>query len=212
MTKLMESRWTQATDEELVAAWRRDLCGADAATAVATLLGRYRRRVYAWCYGYVRNREAARDLAQDVLLTAHQKLGALRDGQRFGAWLFMVARNRCLASLRRRERWAGAQVDVDELPAAAPSPEQGLLDRLAVERLLSVLDGALDAQERQAIVLRCFERMPVDRITETLHLENATGARGVLQTARRKLRAELVRRGDAPATAPESGKVASAAG
>jgi RNA polymerase sigma-70 factor (ECF subfamily) len=192
----MNSRASPVRDEELVAAWRRDRVGGDAARALAVLLDRYRRPVYRWCYGYVRNREAALDLAQDVLLTAYQKLDTLRDGQRFGSWLFMVARNRCLASLRRRERWAGAAVDVDELPAPAPSPEQGLLDSLAVERLLALLDGALDSRERQAIVLRCFERMPVDRITEILCLENATGARGLLQTARRKLRAELARSAD----------------
>ena len=210
--KTMESCWTQTTDEELVAAWRRDPSGVAAARAAAVLLGRYRRPVYRWCYGYVRNREAALDLAQDVLLAAHQKLGTLRDGQRFRSWLFTIARNRCLASLRRRERWAGSTVDVDELPTTAPSPEQGLLDRLAVERLLTVLEGALDIRERQAIVLRCFERMPVDHITETLCLENATGARGLLQTARRKLRAELVRSGDGEPGAGGAEEVLSTAG
>jgi RNA polymerase sigma-70 factor (ECF subfamily) len=163
---------------------------------MAVLLDRYRHRVYRWCYGYVHNRDAALDLAQDVLLTAHEKLASLRDDQRFGAWLFVVARNRCLASLRRRDRWTGAPVDVDELPAAAPSPEQRLLEQLALERFLRLLDGALDSRERQALVLRCCERMSVDGITEALRLQNASGARGLLQKARRKLRAELARSGD----------------
>jgi len=193
---IMDHYRAQATDEDLLARWRSDPGGPGAARAAAILLARYRRRVENWCQGYVRDRETARDLTQDVLLTAHQKLGSLRDGQRFSAWLFVIARNRCLACLRRRRRWADAPVEVDELPTAAPSPEQGLLDRLAVERLLAVVEGALDPQERQALMLRCFERMPVDRITETLRLQNATGARGLLQTARRKLRAELARERD----------------
>jgi hypothetical protein len=63
-------------------------------------------------------------------------------------------------------------------------------------------------------VLRCFERMPVDRITETLCLENASGARGLLQTARRKLRAELEREDGVRHRAgrTEADKVLSAAG
>ena len=37
--------------------------------------------------------------------------------------------------------------------------------------------------------MRCNERMPVDEITRVLDLKTATGARGLLQTARRKLKA-----------------------
>jgi hypothetical protein len=42
-------------------------------------------------------------------------------------------------------------------------------------------------------MLRWQERMPIEEITRQLGLVGATGARGVLQTARRKLRAELER-------------------
>jgi hypothetical protein len=40
--------------------------------------------------------------------------------------------------------------------------------------------------------------MPVDEITRVLNLENATGARGLLQTARRKLRAARGGAGEEP--------------
>jgi hypothetical protein len=46
----------------------------------------------------------------------------------------------------------------------------------------------LNPVEQRAFYLRCFERMPVDTITRLLAIEGATGARGVLQSARRKLR------------------------
>ena len=39
--------------------------------------------------------------------------------------------------------------------------------------------------------LDSFERMPVDEITKMLKIESASGARGVLQTARRKLKAAM---------------------
>jgi hypothetical protein len=39
--------------------------------------------------------------------------------------------------------------------------------------------------------MRCYERFAVEDITETLRLEGATGARALLQRARRKLRAAL---------------------
>ncbi len=192
----MEARWTQADDDDLVALWRRDPGGPEGTPAAAELLGRYRRRVYRWCHGYVRDHEAALDLAQDVLLTAHQKIGSLRDGHRFGSWLFTVARNRCLAAMRRDRRWESEPVEVDELPTGSPTPEQDLLDRLAERRFLELLDETLTVREREAIVLRCFEKMPIDLITSVLRVEGASGARGLLQTARRKLRAALERDAD----------------
>jgi len=147
--------------------------------------------VYRWCHGYLRDHEAALDLAQDVLLAAHRKIGGLHDGHRFGSWLFMVARSHCLTALRRRERWPDDPIDPDALPASAPDPEQALLERLDERRFLDLLERTLSSREREAIVLRCFERMPVDLITEVLQVEGASGARGLLQTARRKLRAAL---------------------
>jgi DNA-directed RNA polymerase specialized sigma24 family protein len=39
--------------------------------------------------------------------------------------------------------------------------------------------------------LRCFEKVPVDEITRMLGITEASGARGVLQRARRRLRAAL---------------------
>jgi RNA polymerase sigma-70 factor (ECF subfamily) len=180
-------------DATLVARWRRDPESADGREAAALLLGRYRRRVYRWCHGCVRDHEAALDLAQDVMLSAHQKIGTLREGHRFGSWLYTVARNRCLMELRRRGH-AGDMppaIDPDQLPAGTPSPEDELLARLAEYRIRDLLAGTLTATERQAIVMRCFERMPVGVITEALSVEGASGARGLLQTARRKLRAVL---------------------
>ena len=56
-----------------------------------------------------------------------------------------------------------------------------------------VIAFRLTEAERQAIVMRCFERVPVGDITDALRIEGASGARGLLQTARRKLRAVLER-------------------
>jgi DNA-directed RNA polymerase specialized sigma24 family protein len=52
----------------------------------------------------------------------------------------------------------------------------------------------LEPQEQQAIWLRCVERMPVDDVTRILGVDGSSGARAVLQRARRKLRAAIERR------------------
>lgn len=189
----MEAELTHVGDEDLLARWQRAPGEPDARRAAAELLGRYRQRIYRWCRRYVRDHEQALDLAQDVLLTAFQHLDGLPPGTCFGAWVYTVTRNRCLVEIRRLRVRATEPADLDAVPDAARDPEEQLLEDLAEERFLDLVHRTLDPLEQEAIALRCFERLPVDEVTAILELTSAAGARGLLQRARRKLRAALAR-------------------
>ena len=49
-------------------------------------------------------------------------------------------------------------------------------------------------QAQEAVALRYVEHLPVDEITSLLGLTDKSGARGVLQRCKRKLKRELSRR------------------
>jgi RNA polymerase sigma-70 factor (ECF subfamily) len=139
----------------------------------------------------VREHEAALDLAQDVLLRAYQRLDSFQGQARFSTWLFVVARNVCLAARRRfQPQWAD-EADLSELASREPDPEEEFFRREDEERLLELMRTHLDEVERRALWMRSVERIAVETITEELGLQNATGARALLQRARRKLRAAL---------------------
>ncbi len=164
------------------------LAGPDTRTgreAAARLLGRHQARVYLWCFRFVRDHDRALDLAQDVLLAAYQKLPEYVHRARFSSWLFIIARNRCLSEVRRPTWQAALEIDPDELTSGNPGPVQALEER----DLWRFLGRHLDRQELDALHLRCVEGIPVDSITEMLAIDTPSGARGVLQRARRKLRA-----------------------
>jgi len=186
-------------DEALLAAALRagDLAARD--QAVTRLLSRHQRRVYLWCYRLVRDHERALELAQDVLLSAWRHLESFGGRARFSSWLFALARNRCLTELRRSAPPFARACDLDELRDGHGDPERCLLERIGEEELLDLIRTELDRQEQEALWLRCFDGMPVDAITEVLDIRDASGARAVLQRARRKLRAALERRGWAEA-------------
>jgi RNA polymerase sigma-70 factor (ECF subfamily) len=173
---------------------RQALEGSDTTTgrqAASMLLGRYRQRVYIWCLRYVRDHEQALDMAQEVLLSAYRNLGSFGGRSQFGSWIFAITRNRCLSELRRPSLLVDDEADPDDRASGQVPPDQDLENRLAEEELLDLIRARLDDVEQQALWLRCFEKMPVDEITKLLNITEASGARGILQKARRKLRVAL---------------------
>jgi len=175
----------------LVAAWRRDPDGPDGRAAVQQLFARYRTRAYAWCYRMVRDHEQALDLAQDALLLAWRGLPGFDGRSRFSSWLFRIVRNRCLTALRPRRLVRDDLAEPDALEADGEDPIERLATLQEESAVLDAIRDSLDDVEQQVLWLRAVERMGVEDITRALGLTQASGARGVLQSARRKLRARL---------------------
>ncbi len=161
--------------------------------AASCLLGRHQQRVYLWCRRYVRDHDQALDLAQEVLLSAYRAMAGFEGRSRFSSWLFAIARNKCLNAVRAKRLFVDDDADPDTIDSDAPLPEATLELEQDHERLRGVLARHLDPPEREALWLSVAERLSVDEITRVMGLGNATGARGLLQKARRRLRAALER-------------------
>ena len=181
-------------DDELLARWRRDPDGKAGRQAASALLARHRGRVYAWAVRMLRDHDDALDVAQVVLLKAWKALPGFDGRSRFSSWLFALTRNECLTALRPRLLRRDESVDLQAFLVDDTDPGRMLEDEEEERAMTALLRDTLNPIEQQAIWLRCFERLPVDEITRMLGLTQASGARGVLQSAREKLRRALARR------------------
>lgn len=162
--------------------------------AASSLLSRYQYRIYAWCYRHMGDSERAMDLAQEVLLSAYRNIGTFKHKSRFSSWLFAIARNRCLSELRRPAILTEEGKETDDQVSAEPDPAQALIEKMDTEKLLELIRDHLGPREQEVLWLHCFERMPLETITRVLDIRQASGARGILQTARRRLRGALAKR------------------
>lgn len=172
-------------------AWRRDRDGPAGASAAQTLFARYRTRAYAWCHRMVRDHEQALDLAQDAMLLAWRGLPGFDGRSRFSSWLFRIVRNRCLTALRPRRLVRDDGTEPDSLESGEEDPVERLAALQEEGAVIEAIREDLDELEQQVLWLRAVERMGVADITRVMGLDRASGARGVLQSARRKLRARL---------------------
>ncbi len=134
-------------DEELVTALRN---GEIAAFDV--LYQRYHRRLYGYIRRILRDPCAAEDLFQDVFLTVLRDRTYRPAEGRFSAWLFTVARNRCLAEVRKQQtrRGLAEEVRVRFSPPPSPCPERVVGDSSRVHAAMKALPEA----QRQLILLK----------------------------------------------------------
>ena len=183
-------------DEELLRIVRSQVDAERRRAAATELVTRYRDPVYLWCYRYTGDVERALDLSQDVLMSVWEKIELFEGRAKFSSWLYAVTRNRCIDASRH----VSYLLDEEAVASAAdraPLPDAALYEEQDEQWLLQTIRRELEPDEQQAIWLRCVERMGIDDVTRIMQLENASGARTVLQRARKKLRAALERRKEA---------------
>src|ERR1700742_1665093 len=65
---------------------------------------RHRRELHVHCYRMMGNFEEAEDLVQETLLRAWRRRETLEDEQWFRAWLYKIATNACLDSIKAKGR------------------------------------------------------------------------------------------------------------
>src|SRR5215213_4914027 len=94
-------------DERLVAQLRR---GNE--TAFEVLYDRHHRGVLSYCRHMLGSRDEAEDALQQAFISAHTDIVSSDKAIRFKAWIYTIARNRCLSILRARREQASDDIEV----------------------------------------------------------------------------------------------------
>jgi len=95
------------------------------------LVERYHRPVLAYIFKMIGEKYLTEDIGQEVFFTGYRKMKSFdeKKGVSFSAWIFTIARNQCIAVLRRRN---GSHLDIEQVPNMVDGrkgPEEVLLAR-----------------------------------------------------------------------------------
>lgn len=127
-------------------------------TAFDELYRRWARRLYGYVLRQVGDGAVADDLFQDVFMTVLRDRSYDPARGRFAAWLFALARNRCLDWRRADERRAHRRADMpDELPVrtvATPDDPEETLARDQQGRSVRAAIAGLPEPQRQLLILK----------------------------------------------------------
>jgi len=169
--------------------------------AFGEIVCRWERRIFALAFGMLGREEDARDATQETFLAAFRNLRGFRGEAKVSSWLHRIAVNQCITRQRRAKvRGETALEDEAEKNAAvfampldvSPARATEKVERsTAVRRAVS----ALPADLRQVVVMKEFEELTFQEISDALELPLST-VKSRLYTALRQLQLRLQRFGE----------------
>jgi RNA polymerase sigma-70 factor, ECF subfamily len=158
-------------------------------------------RLYAIARRILRDGYAAEDAVQDALVRAWRDLRALRDPDRFDAWLHRLLVNACMDYAKRRQR---RSVEITGLEIERGDGEDRLgqlIDRDELERAFL----ELSVEQRAALVLTHFVGLSAPEVATILGIPAGT-VHSRLHYGARAMREAIVSPPGVPATSPEPGR------
>ena len=165
-------------------------CSKKDRMAEEELYNRYAARVFTLCRRYTDNPDDAKDLMQEALIQALDKIATYRysgKGSLYG-WIRRIAINRALNQIRRK-RWKTVSLDLRE--DSIPDPTEEEMATIPQEKLLEWISKLPDV--RKAVFnLYCIDGYSHKEIAEMLKISEK-GSAGMLAKARKQLKEEINR-------------------
>lgn len=179
------------TDAELVQRFR------DGDTrAYEEIVRRYQHRVYTLAYRWMGDERLAEEVAQDVFLALYRSLARFRGDSKLSTYVYRVVVNHSKNRRSYRERrkvdhhepleGLGGEDDRQrQLPSDGPGADSGA-NRSEAEAILREALDAMDADQRQIVILRDVEDLSYDEIAQLLEIP-----RGTVKSRLHRARAQL---------------------
>ena len=143
-------------------------------------------RLYAAARLILRDDQRAEDATQEALVAAWRDLSALRDPDRFDAWLRRLLVRACYREARRGQRRWAIEMEVRPSEGSEPDPALDLADRDQIERGFR----RLDPDQRTVLVLHYYLGLSLDEVADALGIPPGT-VRSRLHRATQAMRAAL---------------------
>jgi len=147
--------------------------------ALSVVMAEYQHRLYRFLYRLAQDPALADDLFQQTWIRVIERIGRY-DGRRpFAPWLFSVARNLAIDTLRKRQLSSldaveeGGVAPVELLAANERDPLEQLLEFERSATLAAALQG-LPVIHREVLALRFEEEMKLEEISEVIDVPRST--------------------------------------
>lgn len=167
--------------------------------AFKVLVEQHQEKVRNTCYRFVRNKEDAEDVAQEVFLEVYRSVKHFREEAQLFTWIYRIAVNKSLDFVRKRRRkkrfaqvlslfGVGEEEKELQLPSAEDPHED--LERRERMHILSQAVDTLPESQKVAITLSKYEGLRNNDIAEILDT-SVSAVESLIHRAKENLRKRL---------------------
>ena len=118
--------------------------------AFTALVKKYEKQIHAFVWRRVKDYHVAEEITQDTFLRAYQKLGTLRDPNRFSGWLYMIATRRFLTWFDEKT------IPMQSLDAM----NEGEIEALLYAQYMVEQTEKLATEKQREVVAYLLEKLP----------------------------------------------------
>ncbi len=181
---------TETDDKDIIA---RVLNGDQGAYAV--LVNRYQNLVFTICLRYVKTREDAEEVAQDVFVKAYRSLADFKGQSKFSTWLYTITTTSSITFLRKKKLDVHS-LDNENVFAKASLQDSGMsANQVEQKSRVNMVNQAiqlLSPDDAQVITLFYKGEQTLEEIAKTLGKE-ANAVKVQLHRARSRLKEKMER-------------------
>lgn len=168
--------------------------------AFGELVSLYEKKIYSFALGMLSDPDDAFDVSQDTFLKAYRSLNSFKGESSFYTWLYAICRNCCYDYIKQNARRMKRNVSLSEyendddgtvveIPDNSERPDLVMESKQARELIIDAISG-LPEKHREIIILRDFEDLSYEQISEALDISEGT-VKSRLSRARMRLQSIL---------------------
>lgn len=133
------------------------------------LYNRYYSKVLDKCYSFVKNKQVAVELAEDVFSKVFEKLPSFKQVSSFSSWLYSVTYNHCIDYLREKKKLHYPSWNKEnELPEIIDEIED-ISEAINYENLMIIMES-IHPEEKALLMMKYKDDLSMKQIGEALRI------------------------------------------
>jgi RNA polymerase sigma-70 factor (ECF subfamily) len=161
--------------------------------AFALLVQRYQSFVFTIALRYVKSREDAEELAQDIFIKAYRALADFKGSSKFSTWLYTITTTTCISALRKKKLEVHS-LDNEKVFAVADNFDGGMnanaIEQKSRQNMVNAAIRLLSPDDAQVITLFYKGEQTLEEIAQILGKEPNT-VKVQLHRARARLKEKM---------------------
>ena len=147
----------------------------DREALIDEIMTKYGQEILQLVYSYVKNKEIAEDLTQDIFVKCYKSLSTYKGKSKLRTWLWRIAINHCKDYLKS---WYNKNVLITENEYVYSGKQNESVEQTVIQQdddqQLAAVVMSLPINYREVIYLFYFEELPIKEIAAVLQVKENT--------------------------------------